>query len=202
MGTLFYLFSHISAYLTILALALALASGIYILSTLAEEFPTATAKLLKYTIATNCLIQILLWMDGLPTNESIIQLFSFLAYASMMGNFPFFDLLSLSTLCALLGFCITNIMWLRYFLKLNEDPLSVLGFFVVIVWAVPCLLVASLTVNEYALPSNNTTLHTDASEGKRKSTFRVMYDYLAEKLDAMTAGLLGTVKLMREKRTS
>jgi hypothetical protein len=205
MGTLFWIFSHISGYFAILVLALALSSGLYMLSVLAEEFPTITGKILRIGVAGVFVIQILLWIDGLPAYESLVELCTLGAYAGMLINFPFINLFSIATLFSLVGFIATNIVWLQHFLKGSDDALSILGFFVMMVWAVPCGLVASLTINDYTLPTQHLPINPSPTDGKRKSTFRSMYDFISEQIDKMTAGLggvLDTLRLVKEKRQS
>eukprot|EP01031_Cornospumella_fuschlensis_P036091 gene36091-43762_t len=205
MGTIFWVFSHISGYISVLVLALALSAGLYMLSMLAEEFPKITGQVLKYSLAAIAIVQILLWIDGLPAYESMVELCTLVAYGSMLRRFPYIDVVSIESVCAVIGFFATNIVWLRFFLKGSDDALSVLGFFVVIVWAIPCGLVASLTINEYSLPSTQPAQSLPMPGGgeKRKSSFRVAYDFLWEQIDKMTSGLWGllhTLKLVKEKR--
>eukprot|EP00981_Chlorochromonas_danica_P004229 scaffold857_cov152-Ochromonas_danica.AAC.12 len=73
MGTFFWLFSRVSGSLSIVLLALALSSGLYLLSGLAEEFPSTTAKVLRYSLAVIALLQALLWLDGLPLMETTVE---------------------------------------------------------------------------------------------------------------------------------
>ncbi|RYG98204.1 hypothetical protein EON65_51725, partial [archaeon] len=137
---------------------------------------------------------------------SMVELCALIAYASMLRRFPYIDVVSIEAACAVIGFFATNIMWLRFFLRGPDDALSVLGFFVVMVWAIPCGLVASLTINEYSLPSAiqpSQPLPMPGGGEKRKSSFRVAYDFLWEHIDKMTSGLWGllhTLKLVKEKR--
>lgn len=197
MGTLFWIFSHISGYFAVLVLAASISSGLYMMSVLAEEFPTTMGKALKYFLAAMSLIQFALWLDGLPSYQCAVEACALVAYGGVLVNFPFIDLLSFAVIAAVIGFVATNVVWLQYFLKSGNDPLSVLGFFVMVVWALPCGLVASLTINDYDLPTT--------TPEKRKSSFRVAYDFLLERLDALTAGfggLLHALKLVKDKRAT
>lgn len=196
MGTLFWLFSHLASYLTILALALALSSGLYMISMFAEEFPTTTGRYLKYLAVGVTVTQLLLWIDGLPTFESAVQLGALAAYATLLQSFPFVCVLSWQVFLSVGGFFATNLFWLQFFLKEKLDALSVLSFFVVVVWAVPCGLVASLSVEDYSLPASEASVASSTlpDGSKRKSTFRMYAELLIEKIDFFN--------LLRSKRTS
>eukprot|EP01039_Chlorochromonas_danica_P007194 gene7194-7961_t len=183
MGTFFWLFSRVSGSLSIVLLALALSSGLYLLSGLAEEFPSTTAKVLRYSLAVIALLQALLWLDGLPLMETTVEFLALGTYALMLRDFPYLQLFSWQALFAALGFVATNILWLRYFLQIRVGALSVLGFFVVQVWSLPCGLVASLTICEQCLPHSVSPAADEVGEGKRKSSFRVAYDWVAGYVD-------------------
>lgn len=213
MGLIFWLFGYISGYVAILALAMCIASALFVLSEFAEEFPSLTAKIIKYLLAGSLFIQVILWIDGLPAYESTVQCLALIAYASMLQTFPFIRLLSISTVASVLLFLSTNLLWLRYFLKNHKEPLPIVGFFLVIVWAVPCGLFVSISVSENQLPSalssepssngiDNDGNFGTSSSSKNKNIFRKLYEFVARFLSELfgKVGLASPTQILNEKR--
>lgn len=209
MGVVFWLFGYISGYVAILALALALAAGLYFVAELAEEFPSTTGKILKYSLAVVTVLQVVLWIDGLPWFECVAELVALVAYASMLQTFPFVQFVSLPTVSSMLLFLATNLFWLRYFIRSEHDMLSIIGYFVIMVWTVPCGLFISLSVNDNTLPGligqsspASNGLSDLSSSGKKKSIFRTVFDYIYENLTilANTFGVLNPLKLLQDKK--
>lgn len=205
MGVVFWLFSHFAGCVTVLLLALALSSGLYMLSMFAEEFPSAAGRYLRYLIGIVVALQLLLWLDGLPLLESIVELGTLGVYSLLMRKFPVVDIFSLPVLVSVLGFFATNILWLKHFLRMKQDSLAVLGFFVVMVWSIPCGLVASLTVEDSSLPlasqpSPQASMDNIPPTEKRKSSFRVLAERLYESLDALLGGAITRLWTSLQKR--
>lgn len=205
MGVVFWLFSHFAGCVTVLLLALALSSGLYMLSMFAEEFPFAAGRYLRYLIGIVVALQLLLWLDGLPLLESIVELGTLGVYSLLMRKFPVVDIFSLPVLVSVLGFFATNILWLKHFLRMKQDSLAVLGFFVVMVWSIPCGLVASLTVEDSSLPlasqpSPQASMDNIPPTEKRKSSFRVLAERLYESLDALLGGAITRLWTSLQKR--
>lgn len=207
MGVLFKIFSYVSGYIAILLAALAIASGLYLLSELTEEFPTMTGKVLRYLFGTISIVFLLLWMDGLPLYESSIELAALLCYFSMLIKFPFGEFMSIQTTLSVIAFLVTNICWVHYFIVNDFDALSIIGFFVVVVWIIPCSLFVSLSVNDSALPGmigeplNNNADHGldhTTSNGKKKSMFRSLTDYAMGQLDIFGVNVFKVVSNKRK----
>lgn len=186
MGVIFWIFSYATCYLSIVVLALSIAAGLYLLAEITEEYPTMTCKVLKFMTGTLAALQLLLWMDGLPAIPSIVQLIAFGAYASTLSNFPFIQLLSVPTISSFVLFLVTNGLWLYFLIKSSIDAVSTIGFFLVIVWAIPCGLFISLSVNDNILPGSS---HEQRSfngldqvpvKSKQKSIFRSSFDVVAD----------------------
>ncbi len=206
MGTIFWLFGYISGYVAILAMAMCIASALYLLSEFAEEFPATAAKIIKYLIVAAFCIQIILWIDGLPTYESLFQCIAIFSYVSMIQTFPVIQLFSISTVSSIFLFLSTNLLWLRYFLSNHKEPLPIVGFFLVVVWAVPCGLFVSVTLGDHILPDSVVDRSSDhpnnGIEGRKKNFFRNIYDALADSISSMFAavGLHSPSGLVQAKR--
>lgn len=180
----------------------------YLLAEITEEYPTMTCKVLKYLAASLALIQILLWFDGLPTLPSILQLISYGAYASTLNKFPVVQLLSIPTVSSVILFLVTNGFWLYFLINTSIDAVSILGFFLVVVWSLPCGLFISLCANDFILPGltnqsmGSNGLDERQSKLKQKSIFRASFDATADYLYLVPG--IGTVlnmyRMLGDKR--
>lgn len=207
-GTLFWIFSHVTCYISIIVEALCISAGLYLLAEITEEYPTMTCKVLKYSTGILAVVQVLLWFDGLPAAQSLTQLIAYAAYGSTLRNFPFVDVVSLEAAISILLFLATNGIWLLYFIKSNVDIVSTLGFFLVVVWALPCGLLISLTSNNYVLPGalhepkGNTDLNIATTKAKQKSIFRSSFDMIADymRLVPGIGTILNIFRMMSDKK--
>jgi hypothetical protein len=208
MGFLFKLFSYVSGYIAILLLALSIASGLYLLSELTEEFPSFTGKVLRYAYGVIMIVFVILWWDGLPMFECCIEVVALICYLSMLMSFPFVQFMSFPTISSMIAFLVTNLTWVQYFLAHDYDALSIIGFFVVIVWTIPIGLFVSLSANDNVLPGlfgqptdggnglDNSS--SNSSSGKKKSIFRSIADGLLNQFDVL--GDSNVFKLVSNKR--
>jgi hypothetical protein len=213
MGVVFWIFGYISGYVAVMAMVLCIASALYILSELAEEFSTTTIKVLRWLFIVVTGLQIVLLIDGLPLLESAVQLIAIGSYALTYQKFPFIDLFSPTTLTTTVLFLITNILWLRYFLKNIPTALPIIGFFLVVVWAVPIGLFVSMSTGDTMLPGaivpgallsdhSASSSYSTTTEGRNRSVFRMLYDHVSTLLNnlATKLGVLNPMRLLQEKK--
>jgi len=214
MGIVFWVLGYISGFLTLVLLALSISSGLYLLSELAEEFPTPSGRITKYLLGTVLALHVVLFIDGLPLYESGLSILAHLVYASMLRNFPFIDLVSVSTIGSALSFIGCNVLWLMYFTRGEDvhDPLQTVGFFVLCVWSVPCAMFVCLTLNENALPvlsgpgalkqsNGDFDQSLMSGPGKKKNMFKMMSDGLIGLFESCThSGIVQALNAMSNKR--
>ena len=215
MGIAFWLLGYLSGFLTLVILALSISSGLYLLAELAEEFPTMSGKITKYLLATTLVLHVILLIDGLPMFESGLSILAHLVYGSMLRNFPFIDLVSISTIGSALGFIGCNIMWLLYFTRERtaHEPLQVIGFSVLCVWSMPVALFVTLTLNDNALPvlsgpgalkQNNGDLGDMgmlAGSSKKKNMFKMITDTVIGLFESCThSGIFQAFSAVSNKR--
>ena len=62
MGVIFWLFGYVSGYVAIMGVALAIAVGLYCVAELAEEYPSLTGKIIKYTGSEKRLLKMEMFM--------------------------------------------------------------------------------------------------------------------------------------------
>lgn len=77
--------------------ALCLATGLYYVAELAEEYSVMTKKILVYAVLTITGIHIVLWLfDRFPFVYIAVGVFSHLVYFQLLKSFPFISLKSIS----------------------------------------------------------------------------------------------------------
>lgn len=202
MGVVFWLFSYVSGYVAILLLALSISAGLYLLAELAEEYPSLTGRIIKYLTIVVLILQVVLWIDGLPWYQSVIGIVSHMLYASSLQRFPFVQLYSIQTMLSVSAFFVNNIVWLQFFIETGTyQMLQILGFFVVLVWAVPCALFISVSLNDSSLPGMFVASSSNGLENvaKKKSFFRTVFDAILATLESAKFGMLFS-KQGRRKR--
>ena len=204
---IFSSFTHICGYLSLLLLAGAMTAALYLLAELAEEFPSRAKIYMSYSLIGLLIIHFLLILSGLSIVPLLIGMATHGAYFSMLQTFPFVDLISIQSGLSLLGLLASHWFWFKFFIdvehdhhhrdydgKYQHDMLQVFGFFVVMVWSIPCGLMVSLTVNENVLPGIRPIDHagmgihssSSSSSGKKKTIFLSMFDVAADFVQVWT----------------
>lgn len=212
MGIAFWIFGYVAGFITLLLLALSISSGLYLLAELAEEFPTMSGKITKYLLVVVLVLHVVLLIDGLPVFESSASILGHLIYGSTLRNFPFIDLISISSIGSALAFICCNGMWLLHFTKQVNEPFEVIGFFVICVWSIPCALFVSLTLGDNTLPvlsgpgvmkqyNENNDMGGLSASGKKKNIFRMMFDAFATFMEKLpNSGIVQALNALSNKR--
>lgn len=212
MGVAFWIFGYVAGFVTLLLLALSISSGLYLLAELAEEFPTMSGKITKYLLVVVLVLHVILLIDGLPLFETTVSIVGHLIYASTLRNFPFIDLISLSSIGSALAFICCNGMWLLHFTREVTEPFEVIGFFVICVWSMPCALFVSLTLGDNMLPvlsgpgvmkqyNESSDMSGLAGAGKKKNIFRMLFDAVTSLVERFpNSGIVQALKALSNKR--
>eukprot|EP00761_Pharyngomonas_kirbyi_P004510 gb/GECH01004515.1/.p1 GENE.gb/GECH01004515.1/~~gb/GECH01004515.1/.p1 ORF type:complete len:203 (+),score=23.08 gb/GECH01004515.1/:1-609(+) len=151
----FTIITFASLYIALGFFALCLATGLYYISELAEEYTSKTKITLRYLIATVFILHLLLLISGeLPWKSCLFGAASHAFYFSLLGKFPYFKPLSVSFIGACICFIITHVVWYVHFIDPFNVPPSfhqLLGFFFTFVWICPMGLFVTLSFDA-ALP--------------------------------------------------
>lgn len=197
MGIIFKVFTNVTGYGSLVLGALSLTAGLYMLAELAEEYPTATGRILRsYIVAVICM-NVILWVDGLPYTESLVAIFCHAMYYFTLSTFPFIQIMSFKSLAALIAIILSHYYWFAYFINIADGGkysiYQILGFFITMVWAAPCGLLISLTINENVLPGSkgypsHATKNEGRSNNKKGSTMYIsIYDFFAGIVKSVTS---------------
>lgn len=159
--SLFVLLVYVSGYIFLLFGAVCLASGLYWLVELAEEYTILAKKLIRVSSIILLVLHVLLLVyERFPALPTLTGLASHLVYYQLLRAFPFVEPRSALFGLSALGFVASNVCWYRFFAadvemfyRYGVAPLpAVVAFFLLIVWLVPGAFFVSLTVNEAVLP--------------------------------------------------
>jgi len=190
-----YILSWVSTVIHIVFLTLSLAAGLYYLAEVVEEYTVATAKVIKYLlISTTCALIGILLFEQLPVYLVGLVLLSHGFYANLLSNFPYISLSSLSFISSCVLLVINHYFAFKYFADVYYSFQEILAYFTICLWLVPFSFFVSLSVNEYVLPTVQTTNYTSSSvigpnsgmlisrQSKRGGILAV-FDYFNQKKD-------------------
>ena len=181
MGFIFYIFGYVASYIAVLFAALSISIGLYYCAELAEEYPSLAGKVIKYSTYGVLALHVILCLDGLPWYESIVGLLAHTAYFQLLRSFPFVEVLSLEAILSAVAFIVSHYVWFHYFIsygygKPHYDFLTVLGFFFIMLWLIPCGLFISLSINENVLPGIGPSNSAANGINKKTNAFKYVFD--------------------------
>jgi len=158
--------AYIGGYIFLCFVAGSLATGLYYLAELVEEYSKLTAKVLKHTIQGVALTHVLVYMlDGTPLKCLLVSLAACAAHSLMLKPFPYISLTSFEFIASFALTLVQTWLWIGYFREgFHIDSRTygyyttemVMGFFLVMVWLVPFGFLMSLSSNDGVLPSSST----------------------------------------------
>jgi len=143
-----------AGYLFLLFIAVCLACGLYYMAELAEEYPTFTKAIIKWSIVV---------ITGLHPMLCILEPFPILPvavgiathcmyYRLLVMNFPFIELTSPNFLGSCGMMILSHYFWISHFNTTMYPITYIMGFFFTCVWLVPFAYFISLSINEFVLP--------------------------------------------------
>jgi len=198
---------YAGAYLFVLFFAVCLATGLYYLAELVEEYTRLTRKVISYAIKCVVGLHVLLWLvDRLPVIAVAVGIASHVVYYRLLRTFPYISLASYDFLGSVGLLILSHIVWIRFF---YTDPRCVyvsmewiFGFMLVMVWIVPFAFFISLAANESVLPggggigayqgfgssdfdvgASSTAAAAPRRKGRRQSTVLGFLNFLKSKRD-------------------
>ena len=152
---------YTGGYLFLVFIAVCLATVLYYLAEIVEEYTRVTKKVLTWAIKISVGMNVaLLVIDRLPFLCILISCGAQGAYWTLLRRFPFMELTSPEFLGSVGMLILNHFMWMRHFK--HDDPgyghydghsvEYLLGFFLMVVWIVPFGFFISLAANESVLP--------------------------------------------------
>jgi|TARA_B110000971_G_scaffold171433_1_gene176201 hypothetical protein len=147
---------YTGGYLFLVFIAVCLATGLYYLAEMVEEYTRVTKKVLGWSIKISIGLHVALWVvDRLPFVNIFLSITAQCTYHTLLRKFPFMALTSPEFLGSVVALVANHFMWMRHFRNDTIEFNSVeylLGFFLMVVWIVPFGFFISLAANESVLP--------------------------------------------------
>lgn len=145
---------YTGGYLFLVFIAVCLATGLYYLAEMVEEYTRLTKKVLSWGIKISIALHVaLLAVDRLPFLCIGVGIAAQLAYNTLLKRFPFTEVTSVEFLGSLAMLVANHFVWMRHFREAYHSMEYLLGFFLMVVWIVPFGFFISLAANESVLPS-------------------------------------------------
>jgi len=144
---------YVSGYLFLVFIAICLACGLYFLAELAEEYPTFTGALIKYSIIIVVAVHPCLWIfEEFPVMPVAMGILAHGLYYKLLATFPFTEMTSPVFIASVVVLCLSHYFWITYFSETWYSLAYIMGFFFTCVWLVPFTFFISLSINENVLP--------------------------------------------------
>lgn len=175
---IFQLVSYVGTVLGFLFFTLSLASGLYYISEVVEEYGEPTKRFLNKAIYTIIVILLLLLLlDGFPWKLILLAIVSQLVYKQNLKTFPYISLTSSSFITSCILVVANHYLWFKHFNEVNIPPQfkydpnyipprratfsEVASFFGICIWFIPFALFVSLSSGEYVLPTTEDVKKND-----------------------------------------
>ena len=165
----FYVTTLLAWLLCMVFIALGIASGLFYLAEIAEEFSVVAKRINKALVVSIAVLHLLLLVfDHLSWWRSCLSIASNTAYFQLLRDFPWVRVTSMWAILSIVCFVADNVCWYSFFMmSTGEFPFwSIVSFFVLFVWLVPLGFFVSLAVAEEQLPSG----YSSANRAQKKHT--------------------------------
>ncbi|XP_067935915.1 protein TEX261-like [Watersipora subatra] len=189
-----WLLSWVAMLIQLVLLTLAIATGLYYLAELVEEYTSASARALKYMIYATVAVYVgFLLFEDLPLSFVLAGIIQQVFHLMLLQTFPHFTFTSL----AFIGTCVllaaTHYLAFTHF-SVNWYPFpEVLAVFTICLWLVPFGFFVSLSANDNTLPS---TVPAESSGLLNNGNDDLLSSYFNRKRSKV--GLLSALKSAQE----
>jgi hypothetical protein len=167
----FFIVMTLTSYVACVLAALCVATGLFYLAELAEEFPTLTRRVLKILMGTVAVLMLLFMVvDGLCWWRCCFTIVAHLLYGSLLSSFPYVKLLSVNCIGSFGAFILDNVSWYVFFISQGGHyPFwAVMSFLLLCVWSTPIGFFISLAATDDQLPQGGFAEGRAAGGSKNK----------------------------------
>ncbi|XP_045467682.1 protein TEX261 [Harmonia axyridis] len=166
----------------------AIASGLYYLAELVEEYSSIAKKCITWINIGVTSLFILLWLlEGFPSLMIVCGILAQISHFVILKNFPYVSFLQPSFIVAVLFIVINHLLAFQHFADMYYTFSEVLAYFTLCLWLVPFSLFVSLSANDNVLPMTNDRTDGDvvtnyfSKKGKRYGLLS-FFNYAKESL--------------------
>jgi len=134
--------------------SLAVASGLYYLAELVEEFTSAASKIIRVIILVvfGVFVGFLLFED-FPLSMTLCGMGAQIAHLYVMQTFPYFAVTSPAFISTIVFVIINHYLAFSHFSSRYYPFVEVMAYFTVCMWMVPFAFFVSLSANDLVLPT-------------------------------------------------
>ncbi|XP_053623405.1 protein TEX261 isoform X2 [Plodia interpunctella] len=149
-----YLMSILSIVIQAAFLTLAIASGLYYLAELVEEYTVTAKYIITWTVMITIGLHICLMIfDDLPFHLNALGLVQQTLHIVLLREFPVVRVTSPAFVGAVVTLILHHYTAFKYFGMVYYNFSEVLAYFTLCLWVVPFALFVSLSANDYVLPT-------------------------------------------------
>eukprot|EP01091_Cochliopodium_minus_P012558 TRINITY_DN3828_c0_g1_i1.p1 TRINITY_DN3828_c0_g1~~TRINITY_DN3828_c0_g1_i1.p1 ORF type:complete len:203 (-),score=15.57 TRINITY_DN3828_c0_g1_i1:7-615(-) len=167
---------------------LSIASGLYYIAEIVEEYTQLTKKILHYSILIIIVLHTLFWLiESYPFQNIAFGILSHIIYYTLLQNYPLINLTDPKFIASCVFAVIDHIIWFRFFTQHYFPFPQILAFFLFCVWLTPFVFFISLSANENVLPTTGLTKPLNIEEipkNKRKNRIVSMLNYVKKSISS------------------
>ncbi|KAL3146407.1 hypothetical protein ABBQ32_003089 [Trebouxia sp. C0010 RCD-2024] len=156
---------YCGGYIFLVFLSVCLATGLYYLAELVEEYTKLAKRIITYSTQGVLILHLLvLVIDRLPLKCVAAGVAAHLCYLGQLKRYPFMQLWSPVTAGSIGFLILSNVLWGMHFWRDSWQSLEyIFGFLFLTTWIVPFSLFLSVTANESVLPGGANASRTFSS---------------------------------------
>ncbi|VVD01153.1 unnamed protein product [Leptidea sinapis] len=163
-----YFLSIVSIVVQAVFVTMAIASGLYYLAELVEEY-SVMAKYVTVAIHIG-----LIFFEDIPLYLNGMGLLQQLFHGLLLKDFPVFRFTSVTFIAGVINLVVYHYLALQFFGSTYYGFSEVLAYFTLCLWIVPFALFVSMSANDYVLPITGERQHLLGENN-------VVTDYLSQK---------------------
>jgi len=149
-----WLLSWVAIVLQFAFASLAVASGLYYLAELVEEFTAIASKVIRVIILCVFTVYLgILIFEDFPLTMTICGMAAQISNLYFMRNFPYFVLTSPSFIFMILFLLFNHYLAFSHFSSHFYPFTEVMAYFTLCLWMVPFAFFVSLSANDFVLPT-------------------------------------------------
>lgn len=161
-----YLLSWFGILVQLSFVILSVATGLYYIAELIEEYTVFTCKIIRlFILFTMAAYGGMFLFEDFPAPIIICGIISQVMHLLVLRTFPFFILTSIPFIGSVAFVVINHYLAFRYFSSVYYPISEVLAYFTLCLWLVPFSFFVSLSANENILPTVAETRPLVADEG-------------------------------------
>ncbi|XP_065919496.1 protein TEX261-like isoform X2 [Dysidea avara] len=175
---------------------LAVASGLYYLAELVEEYSVIARKVINVMIWVSIIVHIGVWLfDGFPVLMILVGIVTQLMYSILLRTFPFISVSSPAFLLGCVLLVLHHYLTFQHFTEVLYSFQEVFAFFTLGLWMVPFAFFVSLSAGDNVLPTyspgpldhpgyGSTSSGVSGSRRSRRSGLLALFDWMATSITA------------------